>query len=157
MRRWPWAPVEAACLLMGGAGCLPFGCFGLRRPGAGACRLLVGPGLRDQGPKMSASSIYDPRESRRRPLPPEETLQDPQVGRAQAAVQSCRCHARELACALPERSLLFLPPRPVGLLRSSRTGLHSQMRSRCQTPPAAEPPMGLRAHAGVRLCDVSVL
>lgn len=100
MWRWPWAPVEAACLLMGGAGCPPFGCFGLRRPGAGACRLLVGPGLRDQGPKMSASSIYDPRESRRRPLPPEETLQDPQVGRAQAAVQSCRCHARELACAL---------------------------------------------------------
>ena len=108
---------------------------------------------------MSASSIYDPRESRRRPPPPQETLQDPQVGRAQAALQSCRCHAREVACALLERSLLFLPP----VLWGSCDRAAPVFTAKCRgllpmpDPSAAEPGVGLRAHAGARLCDVSVL
>ena len=81
-------------------------------------------------PGVSTSSVLIPTVSHSHPPPaPQETLQDLQVGLAQAPMESLFCPGSQctwkLVCVLKEWSLCF--PRSLQLLHSSLTGLQSQI------------------------------
>ena len=87
---------------MGGAVFLFCWLFGLRRPSTRACRLLGGarslpkwwpPGelTLTNIPSTSVTSVLFPTVSHTRPPPPQETLQDLQVGLIQALTEALLC------------------------------------------------------------------
>ena len=87
---------------------------------------------------MSATNVYVPRVSHSCPLPPQETLQDQQVGMAQAPIKLLLLACVQVymrLCATFKNEVSF-PPSLVELLQSNPTGLQRSggSSSQCWTP-----------------------
>ena len=78
-------------------------------------------------PDISTTSVYDPGVGHSHLLPPQETLQNQQVGLAQAPIKLLLLPL-VLVCVIlcvPFKSEVFISPKPVELLQSSPTGLQN--------------------------------
>ena len=107
-------------------------------------------------PGACATSVFASTVSHSWSLPPQETLQDPQVGLARLSCSHCFAlgpSAHENLC-VPSKSGVSISPSPAAFLHSSPTGLQSQMLwgllLSLPDPQAGEPDVGLRTLTPVR-------
>ena len=144
---------------MGGAMFPPCGLFGLKHPNTGDCRLLSGLGakwwpLRELTlmifPRASATSVLVPTVSHNWPSSPQETLQEQQVGLAQAPVESLLFPGPQctwnLVCTLPGWGLYFLQSCGAHALKACWPSKSNALGT---PPPNANPP-GWEAWCGAQ-------
>ena len=130
--------------------------FDLRCPSTGACRLLGRPRSSCQNgdfqesscqwilPEASTSAVLATTVSQSRPPPPQEILQDPQVGLAQASLSGIPVH-RKLCVHPPRVESLF----PLVPWNSCTQAPWPSKPTALRAPPDARPP-GWEAWCGAQ-------